>query len=91
MIFLSYVSEDRSRVLPFYELLDSHGLNPWMDCKNILGGQNWDYEIKTALDRSDIVVQYLYLMPPSTNAATRKKKLSWRLISTKRSLLEISI
>ena len=56
MIFLSYVSEDRARVLPFYELLDAHNLNPWMDCKSILSGQNWDYEITTALERSDIVV-----------------------------------
>lgn len=59
MIFLSYASQDRERVLPFYDLLDTHGLDPWMDCKKLLGGQNWDYEIKTALDRSEIVVVFV--------------------------------
>lgn len=59
MIFLSYASEDRARVLPYYDLLDNHGFDPWMDCKKILGGQNWDYEIKTALDRSDLVAAFV--------------------------------
>lgn len=59
MIFLSYASEDRKRVEPFYELLDSHGHDPWMDTKKILGGENWDYEIQTALDRSDIIVVFV--------------------------------
>lgn len=59
MIFLSYVSEDRDRVVPFYDLLESHGYNPWMDCKKLVGGQNWDYEIKTALERSDLVVVFV--------------------------------
>lgn len=59
MIFISYASEDRERVVPFYDLLQKHGLDPWMDCKNILGGQNWDYEIKTALDRSEIIVVFV--------------------------------
>ncbi|QCP87401.1 TIR domain-containing protein [Cereibacter sphaeroides] len=59
MIFLSYVSEDRPRVTPFYELLEAHNLAPWMDCKSILGGQSWDYEIMTALERSDIIVIFV--------------------------------
>ncbi len=59
MIFLSYVREDRSRVEPFYELLDAHSLDPWMDCKRILSGQNWDYEIATALERSEIIVVFV--------------------------------
>lgn len=59
MIFLSYVKEDRERVLPFYDLLSSHGHDPWMDCKKIIGGQDWDYEIRRALDRSEIVVVFI--------------------------------
>nr|WP_259953183.1 TIR domain-containing protein [Sulfitobacter mediterraneus] len=59
MIFLSYVSEDRARVMPFYELLDAHNLAPWMDCMCILSGQNWDYEITTALERSDIIIVFV--------------------------------
>lgn len=59
MVFLSYVSEDRKRVEPYYELLHSHGHNPWMDSRRILGGQNWDYEIRTALDRSEIIIVFV--------------------------------
>jgi len=59
MIFLSYVSEDRDRVEPYYELLKNHGHDPWMDSKNILGGQNWDYEIRLALDRSEIIIVFV--------------------------------
>lgn len=59
MIFISYASEDRARVVPFYDLLESHGFDPWMDCKKLVGGQNWDYEIKTALDRSDLVIVFI--------------------------------
>ncbi|WP_224823627.1 TIR domain-containing protein [Cognatishimia sp. MH4019] len=59
MIFISYVSEDRSRVMPFYDLLDAHNLNPWMDHKSILSGQNWDYEITTALERCDIIIIFV--------------------------------
>lgn len=59
MIFLSYASEDRARVEPVYDFLDNHSLDPWMDCRKLLGGQNWDYEIRTALDRSDIIVVFV--------------------------------
>lgn len=59
MIFLSYVSEDRDRVLPFYDLLRDHGNHLWMDCKELVGGQNWDYEIGIALDRADIVIVFV--------------------------------
>lgn len=59
MIFLSYVKEDRDRVLPFHGLLENQGHTCWMDVRNILGGQNWDYEIETALDRAEIVVVFI--------------------------------
>jgi len=59
MIFLSYVSEDRPRVLHYFDLLDQHALEPWMDCKSILGGQNWGYEIRNAMERSDVIVVFV--------------------------------
>ncbi len=59
MIFLSYVSEDRERVAPFYRLLERNGFEPWMDCENLVGGQDWNYEIRVALDRADLIVVFI--------------------------------
>ena len=58
-IFISYASPDQDRVIPFYEFLEMQSLNPWIDCRRILPGQNWDFEIKRALDKSSIVVIFL--------------------------------
>ncbi|MEF9605479.1 toll/interleukin-1 receptor domain-containing protein, partial [Paracoccus sp. PXZ] len=59
MIFLSYVSQDRDRVNPYYELLESKGFDVWIDHKRILPGQNWNYEIRTALDRADQIIIFI--------------------------------
>lgn len=59
LVFLSYASQDRERVLPFYDHLKSSGLNVWMDKHSLIGGQNWDVEIKKALQRATIIVTFL--------------------------------
>ena len=59
LIFLSYASQDRDRVLPFYDHLKSAGLNVWMDKHDLKGGQNWDLEIKKALQRATIIAAFL--------------------------------
>ena len=43
LIFLSYASPDRERVLPFYEALDSRGIDIWMETRRLIAGQNWDF------------------------------------------------
>jgi hypothetical protein len=59
VIFLSYASPDRDRVDAFYDYLKTEGFNPWMDKYEIRGGQNWDFEIKKALKRAEIIVVFL--------------------------------
>lgn len=56
LIFLSYASPDKDRALHIYDALKSAHLNVWIDDKNLLPGQNWDFEIKRALDKSDCIV-----------------------------------
>lgn len=58
-IFISYASPDRSRVLPFYHYLQEQGFNVWIDCQDLKPGQNWDFEIKRALDKADFVLMFI--------------------------------
>lgn len=52
LIFISYASPDKARVVPIFEWLESNGYEAWMDVKRLKPGQNWDFEIKRALDKS---------------------------------------
>lgn len=51
-VFISYASQDKERALLIYDSLKSDGFNAWIDNKNLLPGQNWDFEIRRALDKS---------------------------------------
>jgi len=56
---MSYARPDRERVLSFFEWLSSRGINVWMDCRSIKAGQNWEYEIHRALNRSTFVLAFI--------------------------------
>lgn len=58
-VFLSYASPVQQRVTPFFESLEKSGFNVWFDCKKLKPGQNWDFEIKRALDKSSVVIAFL--------------------------------
>ena len=52
-IFLSYTRADTERVEALYERLSNAGFEPWMDKKNIIGGEQWKRSIQTAIRKSD--------------------------------------
>ena len=58
-IFISYASPDREKVLPFFDWLEKRGFNVWIDCRRLKPGQNWDFEIKLALDKATFVLMFL--------------------------------
>ena len=58
-IFISYTKPDLARVIPFFEELEKSGFNIWFDCKRLKPGQNWDFEIKRALEKSSLVIVFL--------------------------------
>lgn len=66
-IFLSYASPDYERVHEYYTALVADGLDPWLDKQKLVAGQNWDFEIKRALARADIIVVFL-----SENSISRR-------------------
>jgi hypothetical protein len=73
-VFISYARPDKNCVTPFFEYLQSRGFNVWMDCKSLMPGQNWDFEIKRALDKATFVLIFL-----STNSFDRRGYLQREL------------
>ncbi|UVI38177.1 TIR domain-containing protein [Qipengyuania spongiae] len=67
LIFLSYASPDRPRVMEIYAELKNAGYNVWIDRKEILPGEKWDVSIKRALHESVIVVVFV-----SSNSIDRR-------------------
>jgi hypothetical protein len=55
-VFLSYATEDRDKVKGLYGLFKKAGVKPWMDCYDLLPGQNWKREINRQMQNSDFVV-----------------------------------
>ena len=52
-VFIAYVTEDRHAAGRLYDDLESAGFSPWMDCRNLLPGQNWPRAIEGAIETSD--------------------------------------
>jgi ferric-dicitrate binding protein FerR (iron transport regulator) len=48
--FLSYVKEDRSKVLKLAEALRSAGVKVWLDRKDLRVGQRWKWAIRSAIE-----------------------------------------
>ena len=57
-IFLCHAREDKPQVREVYQRLKALGFEPWLDEEEILPGQDWDYEIETALEESDFVIVF---------------------------------
>ena len=55
-VFLAYVQEDAAAVERLFEALGGEGLDPWMDRRKLMPGQNWPRSIEDAIETSDFVV-----------------------------------
>ena len=55
-VFLCHAKEDSDRVAELYDNLEDHGVNPWMDDKDLLPGQDWKSEIRGAIHKSHVVL-----------------------------------
>jgi hypothetical protein len=55
-IFLCHSSDDKPVVRDLYGRLLSDGMQPWLDEKNILPGQDWELEIRKAVKNTDVVI-----------------------------------
>jgi formylglycine-generating enzyme required for sulfatase activity len=56
-IFLCHSSSDKPTVRELYQKLSTEGwIDVWLDEEKLLPGQDWNYEIELALDKSDAVI-----------------------------------
>lgn len=55
-VFISYARPDQQVAVEVYEALLASGFSPWLDERKIKGGQNWEFEIQRALEKSTIVI-----------------------------------
>jgi len=58
-VFISYAKEDYQFAEKLYIYLSENGFDPWLDKKNLLPGQQWDYEIKKGLREANYVILML--------------------------------
>lgn len=67
-IFISYASQDKPIVRDLYRQLESETwIEPWLDEKSLLPGQEWRVAIEEAVETSDVVIICL-----STNSVTKE-------------------
>ena len=55
-VFLLYARGDQEAVRRLYRRMIKEGANVWLDREKILPGQDWQYEIRRAIQGSDLVV-----------------------------------
>lgn len=55
-VFLCHSSSDKTEVKKIHNLLVERGADPWLDSEKLLPGQDWNYEIRKALDGSDVIL-----------------------------------
>jgi hypothetical protein len=55
-VFIAYVEEDGNFAERLYEELECSGLNPWLDRRKLLPGQNWPRSIEDAIETSDFFI-----------------------------------
>ncbi len=66
IVFISYASEDFEYAERLYNELKKAGFNPWLDKKELLPGQNWEYELEIAIRKSR------YFIPLFSNKSVNK-------------------
>lgn len=56
-VFLCHSSQDKPVVREIYQRLNAEGwVDPWLDERKILGGQDWDFEIQKVVRNSDVIL-----------------------------------
>jgi hypothetical protein len=58
-IFISYAKEDYPFAARLYEFLNENNFNPWLDKKEILPGQDWNFIINKALREANYIILLL--------------------------------
>jgi hypothetical protein len=58
-VFIAYVQEDAAQAERIYTALQQEGMEPWLDRKKLIPGQNWPRAIERAIEVSDFFLACL--------------------------------
>lgn len=56
VIFLCHSSNYKPYVEELYLKLKGDGFNPWLDKKDLLGGQDWEFEIRRTIRKAKVII-----------------------------------
>lgn len=73
-VFLCHASQDKPIVQKLYYKLIAEGwIHPWLDAKELLPGQDWQTEIKIAVEKADNVIIFLSNMSINKDGFIQKE------------------
>jgi hypothetical protein len=55
-VFLIHAHLDRETVRDLYACIAQAGIRAWLDTERLQPGQDWEYEIRNAIRRSDVIL-----------------------------------
>lgn len=58
-IFLAHASEDKPQVRALYDQLKEKGFSPWLDAIDLIPGQDWEKEIRNAIEEAGVFLACL--------------------------------
>ncbi|HUA60946.1 MAG TPA: toll/interleukin-1 receptor domain-containing protein [Verrucomicrobiae bacterium] len=72
-VFISYAADTRPRAEELAKALESQGIEPWVDFKDLHPGQRWRDELERALDSA----QWLVILIGRDDRATPWQEVEW--------------
>jgi tetratricopeptide (TPR) repeat protein len=73
LVFISYARENESAAVRLYNDLKNAGLNPWIDRKKILPGQEWETEIRNVIGKFEYFIPLFSLSSVKKNGYVQKE------------------
>jgi hypothetical protein len=55
-VFLCHAHDDQAAVHKLYHRIVKDGINAWLDTEKLQPGQDWEYEIRKTILKSDVVI-----------------------------------
>lgn len=72
-VFISYAADTKSLAQQLTKELESRGIEPWVDFKDLQPGQRWREELERAIDEA----QWLLILVGSGSRATPWQEVEW--------------
>jgi hypothetical protein len=74
-VFLCHARSDAAAVLALHSRLKRDGVDAWLDKEKLIGGQDWEFEIRKAVREADVVI--VCLSKQFNQAGFRQKEVRW--------------